>query len=82
VLPKRRPEGLDAVAAQPLGVVRAHLGVAYQLLGLILLAVVHGDADGGGEEYLFLAKGDRRPQRAPHGLGKRRDPLGLAFRDE
>ena len=64
VLAERRAEGLDAVAAEPLGVVHADLGVLDQLLGLDLLAVVHGDADRGGEEDLLLAEGDRRAERA------------------
>ena len=82
VLAERRAEGLDAVAAETLGMVHADLGVLHHLLGLDLLAVVHGDADRGGEEDLLLAEGDRRAQRAAHRLGEGGDALGLALRDE
>ena len=82
MLAERRPERLDAVAAEALGVVHAHLGVLDHLLGLVLLAVVHGDADRGGEEDFLLAERDRRAQRAAHGFGEGGDPLRLAFGDQ
>ena len=63
--------------------IRAHLGVLDQVLGLdLLLAVVHGDADRGGEEDLLLAERDRRAQRAAHRLGEAGDALRLALGDE
>ncbi len=82
VLAQRRPEGLDAVSAEALGMIHADLGVLDHLLGLDLLAVVHGDADRRGEERLLLAERDRRAERPADRLGKGRDPLRLRLGDQ
>ena len=79
---ERRAEGFDPVAAEALGVERPHLGVADQFLRLVLLAVMHRNADRGGEEDFLLAKRDRRTERPPDRFGEGGDALRLVLGDQ
>ena len=68
-----RPERLDAVAAEALGLVHGELGVLDHVLGGRLRRRPGDEADRGGQHDLALGEGDRRLDRLVDGVGDRRD---------
>ncbi len=74
--------GLDAVAAEALGVVHGELGVAQHVVGGRRVAVVDGDADRGGERQVALAEVEGRLQRLADLLGGFGDLAGGGFGGE
>ena len=75
-----RPEHLDAIAAAVLGVAHGDLGVLEHVVALgVQLRIEQGDADRGRQADLALGEGDRRRQRAAHGLGELHDMFGIGF---
>ena len=63
-------EDLDLVGPCALGPVHGDLGLAQQLGGVLVGAVVESDADGGGENDLLAGDVDGGAQRAAHLLGQ------------
>ena len=74
-------EDLDAVGAGALGAQHGKLAFAQHVLRR-LLAVMHDDADRGGEDDLLGADLHRRAERAPDPLGERRHVMRVALGDE
>ena len=79
---QRRAEGLDPVAAEALGEGDGDFRVLDEVGRLALVAVVHGDADRGGEEDLAVAEGDGGADRAAHRVGEGGDTVGGLLGDE
>ncbi len=71
--------GLDAVAAKALGVVHGQLGIAQHVGRRGRIAVVDGDADGGGERQVAIAEVERRLEGLADLLGGLGDLAGGLF---
>ncbi len=70
---ERRPERLDAVAAEALGLVHGELGILDHVLGRGLRRGPGDQADRGGQHDLALGEGDRRLDRLVDRIGDRGD---------
>ena len=78
----RRLVDVDAVAADPLGVIHRQLGVLDDLVGQLGLRIGQRQADRGGEEDLAVVEGDRRADGLADGLGEGGDARRILFRHQ
>ena len=79
---ERRPERLDAVAAEALGLVHGELGVLDHVLGGRLRRRPGDQPDRGGQHDLALGEGDRRLDRLVDRVGDRGDAGRVLLRQQ
>ena len=82
VLAQGRAIGLNAVAAEPFGLLHGDLAVLDHLLDAAQLWVHHGDADRSGEEDFAIGEGDGGAQGAAQGIGEGGDAFGFLLGDQ
>jgi len=73
---------VDAVAADPLGVIHRKLGVLDDFVGERNVRIGEREPDRCSQEYLAVVEGDRRADGLADGFGEGRDAPGILFRHQ